>query len=246
MSTLHQQREEKLSSMAMWAGRIQDTLGDILVAHGHEVMFRPGGEAISMVSLRLDRPQRGKSGIRDVVGLAQNFDVQYRKYCVDIDQGRSTPEKRLQSHLVSLAQSNKHHLVALESVSGGRPVLVVCDEIKLPTEEGDRICDLFAVIGNDDGAWSPLIVELKSKRAMKELEKQLQVFSALVDAHCDRFGELASAVLNQTITLCGPCRKWLIWPSDTRSPDRRADELRANGILCLGYDEVDGRYEFVR
>jgi hypothetical protein len=230
----------------MWASRIQDTLGDILVERGHEVMFRPGSEAISMVSLRPDRPQRGKSGIRNLAGLAQDFDTQYRKYCVDIGQGRSTPEKRLQSYLVSQAQCNGHQLTSLESVSGIKPVLFVCDEIKLPTGEGPRICDLFAVIGDDDGTWSPLIVELKSKRAMTELEEQLHAFSALVDAHTERFGNLASAVLNQTVTLCGPCRKWLVWPSDTRSPDRRADGLREKGILCVGYNEVDGRYEFVR
>jgi len=232
--------------MATWASRIQATLGDVLLAHGHEVMFRPGSEGIAMVSLQRDRPQRGKSRIRNVAGLARNFEAQYRKYCVDIDQGRPTPEKRLQSYLVSHAQSNGHHLTALESVSGLSPVLFVCDEVKLPTREGPRICDLFAVTGNGDGTWTPLIVELKSRRAMKELQEQLQVFAALVDAHSGRFGDLASAVLNQTITLCGPCRKWLVWPSDTRSPDRRTDDLKAKEILCVGYDELDGRYEFVR
>jgi len=47
--------------------------------HG-EVHFRPSSGGIAMVGLHLDRPQRGKSGIRDLDALVRDFDATFSRH----------------------------------------------------------------------------------------------------------------------------------------------------------------------
>lgn len=53
-----------------------------------------------MVGLLPDRPQRGKSGIRDLQRLVNDFENQFTGHCVDAEQGRLTADKALQSWLI--------------------------------------------------------------------------------------------------------------------------------------------------
>ena len=84
-----------------WAGRIRKTLEPIARARSGDVHFRPSSGGVAMVGLQPDRPQRGKSGFRDLQRLAREFEELYEHHCVAVDQGRPTPEKRLQSWLTA-------------------------------------------------------------------------------------------------------------------------------------------------
>lgn len=66
-----------------------------------------------MIGLLLDRPRRGKGGYRNVARLAESFDDEFNRWCCDIDKGRSTPEKRLQSFLLSDAHSHDSVMTTL-------------------------------------------------------------------------------------------------------------------------------------
>ncbi|MEZ4233929.1 MAG: hypothetical protein R3B89_32445, partial [Polyangiaceae bacterium] len=97
--SLHDEQKARLEAITAWAVRVRTTLSDTLAAHAGEVHFRPGSTGVSMVGLLPDRPQRGKSGIKNLDRLARDFEVLFARYCRDIEQGRATGEKALQSAL---------------------------------------------------------------------------------------------------------------------------------------------------
>lgn len=96
----------RLEATIGWAERIREELGPLQQAHGHQVHFRPSATGVAMVGLTPKRPQRGKSGIRDLARLAKDFDEAFHAHCVSTAQGRETPEKALQSFLIRNALSN--------------------------------------------------------------------------------------------------------------------------------------------
>lgn len=57
-----------------------------------------------MVGLLPDRPQRGQSRITNLKSLAANFETWFELHCRNVDHGRDTGEKALQSFLVANAQ----------------------------------------------------------------------------------------------------------------------------------------------
>ena len=63
--SLQDEQKARLEAITAWAVRVRTTLSDTLAAHAGEVHFRPGSTGVSMVGLLPDRPQRGKSGIKD-------------------------------------------------------------------------------------------------------------------------------------------------------------------------------------
>jgi hypothetical protein len=48
----------------------------------------------SETHLHEDRPQRGKSGIKDLNRIAAEFESVFSTHCRDVDQGRVTGEER--------------------------------------------------------------------------------------------------------------------------------------------------------
>ena len=118
-------------------------------------------------------------------------------------------------------------------------LLFVADELALPLGDRRRIvCDLLAVRILDDGRHRPVVIELKSERAMKRPVEQVSAFAALVDEHREAFQSLASALLETDIELEGPCERWIIWPapaSGRREP--RTQELAEVDIRVVNYSD---------
>src|SRR4051794_29487776 len=90
---LKTEQRARLEATIGWARRIRAGLQPLLDAHGGRVHFRPSSTGVALVGLLHDRPQRGKSGIKDLDRLAVNFETMFATHCCDIDQGRATGEK---------------------------------------------------------------------------------------------------------------------------------------------------------
>jgi hypothetical protein len=226
---VHLEQMARLDSIEAWARRIQEELHG--VGDHAPVYFRPGSRGIGMVSIDPDRPQVGKSGISNLKALSDGFDDMYQKHCLE-GPGRPTPEKRLQSYLIAHALKHDRRMHCLEYP--GEEIYFITDEISLPTYDGKMVCDVLAAV-RMNGGWCPMLIELKSERAMKRLIEQLDGFSNLIERHLDAFGRLASTMLGTSIQWSGSTKKMLVWPATDKPVDPRASELDRLGIRCVGY-----------
>jgi hypothetical protein len=243
----HELQRARLLSIIDWARKIRSTLKPVLEAHADRVHFRPGSGGFAMLGLLPQRPQRGQTGLQSPTRVAADFDRVFAKHCVDIDQGRVTPEKALQSWLIRNAQSNASHMKALSEAARTTrepaELAFVTDEIALPFEQSRIVCDLLA-LRTDAGRCTPVVVELKSTRALSRLVLQLNTYAALITTHADLFAELYRVLLDRPITFDGPPEKWLIWPRVGELIDPKEDALRAHGIRVVGYEQAVDVFRF--
>lgn len=235
----------KLEATIGWARKLRATLQPVLDLHGERVHFRPSSAGVAMIGLLADRPQRGRSGIRDLDGLVANFDALFAAHCRDVEQGRETGEKALQSFLIREVHRNNGRLESINTASRAtdEPVefVFITDEISLPIADGKIVCDLLA-LRRDGGRSTPVVLEMKTTRLLKELVAQVEDYSALVDEHADLFAELFGALLGGPVCFDGPTEKWIVWPAAGADRDPREDELALKGIRVVGYTEHDGSY----
>ena len=223
----------------------------IIIPHEGKVHFRPTGNGITMVGLLEDRPQRGRGGY-SADRLIDNFDEQFRKYCIDIEQGRNTPEKKLQSYLISNAYLNDRKMKVLvdsdssQQLSTGN-LLFITDEIRMPYKSEHKTCDILAlrIEGNDT---VPLIIELKPERKMKELVHQLEDYAEVMTIHQRFYENLYSALLGRKIAFTALPEKWLVWPPLKKElpmvSDRREKELAEKKIGVIQYIDDNGCFSF--
>jgi hypothetical protein len=240
-------QRQRIEQATEWAAKIRTTLGPILETHGDRVHFRPGSQGVAMVGLLPDRPQRGQSNIRDLPALARDFETRFNAQCRDVSHGRETPEKALQSFLISNAYRNGRRMVALDEASTGTgdpaELVFVTDELPLPTGDRTLVCDILA-LRRHGGRTTPVLMELKSKRMLKELVAQVECYSTLMDEHAGSFARLFEAVLGEPVRFDGPTEKWIVWPTAGATRDPREDELTVKDIRVVGYAEEPGGYSF--
>ncbi|NUP13065.1 MAG: hypothetical protein HOW73_44055 [Polyangiaceae bacterium] len=238
-------QEERLRAIIAGA-RIARELGPIVREQGHRVHFRPSSRAVTMVGLLPDRPQRGVGKLSRPEEILARFEELFRTHCEDIDHGRPTAEKALQSWIIKNAQTNGGRMLAFEraTAAAGAPVelVFVTDEISLPSEDGKIVCDLLA-LRIDGGRQTPVVIELKSAREMTRLIAQVDAYARLVDLHAALFGELYATLLDREVHFDGPSERWSVWPRDPRGGERREPELAARGIHVLGYEMTADGYE---
>lgn len=247
-ATMMAKQRSHLIAVTSWARRIRAELHLLLDEQRHPVHFRPSSGGVAMVGLAPGRAQRGKTSIRDLSRVAADFDARFRRHCLDVDQGRPTPEKELQSFLIREAYANERRLWPLTAAAArsASPVELsfVTDEIALPVDGGARIvCDLLA-LRTDAGRAVPVAIELKSSRHMKRLVEQVTGYAALIDQHADLFSDLFGALLGVDVRFTGPCEKWIVWPAAGDTADPREDELGRAGMRVVGYVEDGERFAF--
>jgi hypothetical protein len=237
-------QREHLVQVIRWAQRIRDHLGGLQMAEGHRVHFRPSSGGVAMVGLSADRPQRGKSGIRDFDRLQREFERLYAKHCVDVDQGRPTPEKRVQSFLLRDAHTHGRRMATLNDAAGRTDGLVdlvfVTDELAVPVAGGWVVCDVLALREPN----IPVIIELKSERQMTRLIAQVEGYAAIIVEHVDLFSRLFSVILGRELNLAPDPEKWIVWPQAGDVKDPREDELAARGVRVVGYRVEEGESTF--
>jgi hypothetical protein len=199
-----------------------------------------------MVGLLPDRPQRGKSGLHDRARVASDFEALFAVYCKDIEQGRVTGEKKLQSWLIRDAYTHGRRLDSINKASAktNDPVelVFITDEISLPTDTGKIVCDILA-LRVDGGRSTPVLLELKTDRMLGRLVEQVVDYAKLIEEHTELFAELYGALLGHDVTFDGSTEKWIVWPQAGADSDPREAELREKGIRVVGYRE-DGAYGF--
>ncbi len=232
--------ESHLDSVTKWADAIRTNLAAVLAARGGEVHFRPTSSGVTMVGLRPERPQRGKGGYRDLAALAADFDAEFRKHCVDVDQGRPTEEKELQSWLVAQAQTNDGVLTPLFPKGD---VVFVTDEIPVPYQGGRIVCDLLAARPFGPGRVRPVLIELKSERAMKRLVQQVTDYATLIDAHPKPFERLYGALLGNAVQFEGPTEKHIVWPAPASGGEPQRPKLKALNISVTTYKRATTGFE---
>jgi hypothetical protein len=242
---MQHERERRLKETIGWAAKLRATLHPILEACGDRVHFRPSSSGVSMIGLLPNAPQLGMEPVQNLDRLARDFEMLFARHCEKLAPGRDTPEKALQSFLIRDAYARGRHMDAIRRASTDATDLIfVTDEISLPTITGERKCDLLA-LRRDGARWVPVLIELKSRRAQKELVEQVTVYARLIDEHAALFSELYSALLGEPVVLDQPTEKWIVWPSAGIGPDPREAELGAIGIRVVGYDEIAGSHKFI-
>lgn len=237
-----EQQRAHLEAVLGWARQLRGKLSPLLDAHGDRVHFRPTSRGVTMVGLLHERPQRGLGGIQDLDHLRDHFEDLFARHCRDIDQGRPTCEKQLQSFLIREAYQNDRRLLSLNQASrdSGAPVELrfVTDELPLPTDQGKVVCDLLALRVDGEGHQIPVVIELKTERQLTRLVEQVTTYARLVDQQAVLFAQLYEALLGQPVSFAAPCERWIVWPAvGDREP--RAAELAALGVRSAGY-EVKG------
>jgi len=240
-------QRQRLLAIVEWAHKIRATLQPLLDAHGDRVHFRPSSTSVAMIGLLLDRPQRGKSGITNLDRLVADFEPMFAAHCRDIEHGRATGEKALQSYLIREAQKNGRKLAPINTASQGTddPVelVFVTDEIPLPVQHGKVVCDILA-LRRDRGRSTPVLLELKDARMRTRLIEQVEGYAALIDEHAALFAELFSALLGEPVAFDGLTEKWIVWPAPRERPKPREHEMRTTGIRVVGYRLDGDRYQF--
>lgn len=201
-----------------------------------------------MVGLLPDRPQRGKSGITNLEHLARYFEQEFDAHCRNIEHGRVTGEKALQSFLIREAYLAGRQMVPLNAASErtSAPVCLhfVTDELSLPTDDGKIVCDLLA-LRRDSGRCTPVLLELKDSRLLTRLIEQVNGYALLIDQHARLFEELYGVILGEKVQFDEPAEKWIVWPAAGDERDPRECELAEQGIRVVGYRESSsGEYGF--
>lgn len=243
-----EKRREHLRKAAGWAEKVRVDLGDVMLEHQGRVHFRPSSQGVAMIGLLPERPQRGKGGIRDLQRLAREFESLFRRHCVDVvKRKQKTPEKRLQSWLVSHAIRHGRQIC----LPGGdsertETLLFITDELPLDDDDGKKIqCDLLAFRTADGETGVPVVIELKSEREKKRLIDQVAGFASLVEEHAEDFEHLYGAVLGHDVLFTAPPEQWVVWPPVTGHPGRAASEFEGWGIKVIRYVEDGDGYRFV-
>jgi len=239
-------QQAHLAGASEWAKRCRERLEPLARAHAGRVHFRPGARGVALVGLLPSRPQRGRSGFRDLDRLARDFDSLFQSHCVDVPHGRATPEKKLQSWIMADAYRHERELRALDRATGDAvTTLFVADELALPVGDGKRIvCDLLALRCAPDGRKNPAVIELKSARQMRRLVEQVQSYASAIERQQEGFEAFFSAVLGEHVRFSGPAERWIVWPQAGADRDPREQELGSAGIRVVGYAESEPGFSF--
>ena len=239
-------QRDHLAAVTAWAEKTRELLEPLAREHRGRVHFRPGSRGVAMVGLLSSRPQRGRSGFRDLARLARDFEALFQKHCVEVAQGRPTPEKTLQSWMTADAYHHARQMHSLDLATGDQErTLFIGDELALPQGNGGRIvCDLLALRCGPSGRKVPAVIELKSARHMRRLVEQVQSYASAIDLQKGAFEDLFSAVLGERIRFDGPTERWIVWPQAGSIADPRQEELASEGIRVVGYEQAGQDFTF--
>ena len=211
-----------------------------------EVHFRPTSNGVTMVGLHSDYPQRGHSGY-DAAKLRAIFADEYPKRCLEIEQGRVTPEKQLQSYLIGNAYSHNRRMAAIQDAMPADDetnLYFVTDEISVATERGKVVCDILAIDRRPDGI-APVLMELKSERAMTRLIEQVENYSNVLKTYSEQYEALFAALLGEEIKFSRPLSRWIVWPTlDIGQPDPRYTQLLKQDIRVASYTQQGQTFQF--
>jgi len=193
--------------------------------------FRGNLGSYSLVSLDANTPELGVSGFKksvDIKAAFKELDKELKK------PGRPTPEKELQAEIIRAAYSNNNILPF------GGEIRFLTSELAWPEKNGEKIVnDILGINRNND----LVIIELKSKRLLTELCKQVNVFFKVIQDPNNRglFRELVRLLSGKEWS--GDVVKMIVCPCKKKlSAARWSDK----GIIEICYQcESDGNTKFI-
>ena len=225
----------------------------LIDAHTH---LRPTAKGVSLVSINELTPQIRAKDIEEFLSVIK-FDTHHRS---DPEEPkRNTPEKALQSWLISDAYRNRGRMISIEKAvhdkigsANDSEVFFVTDEIGLVSEETGKLvkCDILAIrrVPKKDGSfyWVPMQIELKSARKLTELIDQLENYENLFNKSRAEFEKLFSILLapvfdGKIVFGSAQLEKWIVWPWSEKSKMDTIQQIAAKGIKEIQYKD---RYSF--
>ena len=161
--SLYEMQAARLDEILPWARTVGDLHASGVWRPAEQMVhLRPSSTGIRLVDLDPRRPQLDCGKIHNHEGAAERF-LQLLQQKPENTPERDTPEKRLQSWLLSEAYQHERQIIPLAP-----GLILVTDEQNLPATPQDFVCDLLAVHDT-----APVVIELKSAREMKRLIQQL-------------------------------------------------------------------------
>lgn len=203
--------------------------------------IRVGGEEFRAVSLN-DHTPLG----RFVERKAKDLDAvktHFSQVPPEMDWTKKE-ERRLQCLLIREALIRNGDLLgALRPVGlrdGGWPfeeLWFALDEVEIV---GEIRCDILAVGVDRNGTGIPVLIELKTSRAMKRLKEQVQDFCEVIRDYSDEFASLLEACTGKKVNASEPAVKMIIWPKpglENNKTRASRKDLHAEGIHIIEYDK---------
>ncbi|MGO4513458.1 hypothetical protein AB4Z51_41460 [Bradyrhizobium sp. 2TAF36] len=214
----------------------------------HQFRLRPSVGSISLVSCASATPQLGFSQIKSALHLQNKLAALKEERAKFGDLRRSTPEKRLQSWLISEALQSGGRIASIErALNDGHSYWFVSDEIALAHQtEGNEsekiVADLLLVRENGSGESEFVNAELKYKRTT-ETHKQVECFwqgfrEPEQIALWRKFAETMLGRKERRWKQTEKRRGLVIWPSGSGRAAPRESKIRLDCYKSKGIDTL--------
>lgn len=215
--------------------------------------IRIGGEAYRAVSLNDDSPLCGFSDVKSM--HLETIDNHFLNNIKPLDKDvlKNKEERRLQCWLIKKALINNRDIRSALDLNNSvyDELIFALDEISLgdknhPHEEKECPdivrCDILAVGVKGSSAF-PVLIELKSNRAMKVLETQLENFCKEIITHKIEFSSLLESCTGKKVR-CDKPRKMIVWPkNDSEQAITHRSELNEKKIDVIEYTVTGSNME---
>jgi hypothetical protein len=237
--SMSQTRDEvirgRLDKMTDWAKERRDFLANPPKGWKEDWYIRIGGNGYTAVSLDYEHPLLGfgAGSTKDIEKVRSHFYMKQKDIC------KSVPERHAQAWLIKKAVNNKLSLKTCLGLDGSLydELLFALDEVSF----GDRNhlpilrFDILAV-GICDGNAFPVSIELKSGRHLKELQKQLREYQALVKLHGQQFTDLLKTCTNVEVNF-SKYGRIIVWPkSQSGKVSDKVEECAQQKVTIIESD----------
>lgn len=217
----------------------------------YSLRLRPSVNSISLVSYSCATPQLGFSGIADATALRKTLDALKKEEIALKPPGRETPEKALQSWLISQAIANGQKLTSIDAVlKDGHSYRFVTDEISLRVSDASQtatngtrvVADLLLIRTNGQGESEIVNAELKSQRSTETFKQIDDFWKFMGEDQWKRWREFIGTMLGdgelRWKDVNAPCGI-VIWPAPLGSSSQQTRELvserKKDGIETICY-----------
>lgn len=242
----------RLKNMIAFAKEMQKPLWDESLAATNDKYIRILGESCRAVSLNDLSPLcgYGGTGSKVVSNVIKHFDDAKREPIkLAGDDWKKKKERRLQSWIIKQGLMNGRDLLQSPIFNCLKThfdeLLFALDEVSFGDNNHNlpKIvrCDLLAVGVKGNNVF-PVVIELKSNRALGDLIMQLANAEKEIDSHSNEIGELMKSLTKKNISDFA-VRKVLVWPAATIGESKGTAEIRTNSdVIFVEYSPKDFKH----
>lgn len=192
--------------------------------------FRGNINSFSLISLKKETPERGKSGLKTYHNGRKwieegKIDELIKQYVEGIKAEKSKPtrEKELQAWIINNALNNSGKIYF------SRGLTFLTSELALYADDGRRVVNDILALDDDNNL---VVIELKSDRDKGCLTKQVIEFEKIIRSKPSFFHKM-TMLLSKGRPWSGKIRKIVVWPDASTSPRKDWGE----GIFEICYKE---------